>query len=152
MSFVAVAVTGLSAFSQYEQGQYAAGQSRLQAKQADFQAQIENDAAMKTAEIIRRAGRRQAGAANAAYAAAGVKVGQGSAAEVEQDIYQNSEQDAFQALLEGSRRARGLRTNATLMRADAQQQSAAGVVNAVATAIGGYTDYQRAKGWKTRVE
>lgn len=148
MSWISVAVVGSSALGQIQQGRYAAGQSRLQAAQDEYQAQVEEDTAMKTAELIRRAGKRQAGAANAAYAAAGVKVGEGSALEVEGQIYRDSEKDAFQAILEGGRRARGLRTDATMGRENASMQQTAGIVNAVGTVLGGVRDYKRG-GWKT---
>jgi hypothetical protein len=68
MSFVTVAIIGVSAFQQVQAGKYAKGQANLQAQQMDYQAQVENDNALKTAAIIRRAGRKQVGQANAAYA------------------------------------------------------------------------------------
>ncbi len=83
-----VAMTGLNAFQQVQAGKYAKAQAGLAAAQADYQAQVEQDNALKTAEVIRRAGRKQVGQANAAFAGAGVKVGEGSAAEVERDITQ----------------------------------------------------------------
>lgn len=151
MSWITVAVEGSKALGQWQQGQYAAGQSRLQAQADEYQGQIERETALKTAELIRRAGRRQAGAANAAYAGAGVKVGEGSALETERQIYQDSEHDAFQAILEGNRRARGYTTQASMERINASQQETAGIVNAFGSVLQGGQSYMRANGgWKTK--
>jgi len=144
-----VAMTGLNAFQQVQAGKYAKAQAGLAAAQADYQAQVEQDNALKTAEVIRRAGRKQVGQANAAFAGAGVKVGEGSAAEVERDITQGYEHDAFQALLEGGRRARGLQTDAELTRIDGSMRETAGYVNAVGTVLGGTYGALRASGWRT---
>lgn len=149
MSWVRVAVTGMTAFNNVQQGRYAKAQAGLQAAMSDYQAQVEQDNALKTAEIIRRAGRKQVGQANAAFAGAGVKVGEGSAAEVERDITQGYEQDAFQAILEGNRRARGLQTDAAMERAQGRMAQAAGYVNAVGTVLGGAYQGMKSNGWRT---
>lgn len=149
MSFVAVAVVGFSAVQQVQAGKYANGQAQLQAGQMEYQAQVENENAMKTAAIIRRAGRRQVGAANAAYAGAGVVVGMGSAGDVEQEITRDVEHDAFQAILEGQRRGRGLTTQAQLTRIDGSMRETAGMVNALGTALGGTYQAAVANGWRT---
>lgn len=149
MSWVRVAVTGMTAFNNVQQGRYAKAQAGLQAAMSDYQAQVEQDNALKMAEIIRRAGRKQVGQANAAFAGAGVKVGEGSAAEVERDITQGYEQDAFQAILEGNRRARGLQTDAAMERAQGRMAQAAGYVNAVGTVLGGAYQGMKSNGWRT---
>lgn len=149
MSWVLVAVTGMTAFNNVQQGRYAKAQAGLQAAMSDYQAQVEQDNALKMAEIIRRAGRKQVGQANAAFAGAGVKVGEGSAAEVERDITQGYEQDAFQAILEGNRRARGLQTDAAMERAQGRMAQAAGYVNAVGTVLGGAYQGMKSNGWRT---
>jgi len=149
MSFVGVAITGFSAYSQIQSGKYAKGQANLQADQMDYQAQVENDNALKTAAVIRRAGRRQVGQTNAAYAGSGVMVGQGSAGDVEQQVRQDVEHDAFQALLEGHRRARGMESQADLTRIDGRMRETAGYMNAVGTVLGGTYKTLRANGWRT---
>jgi hypothetical protein len=149
MAWVAVAIGGMNAMNQIQQGRYANAQAGLQAQQLDYQAQVEQDTALKTAEIIRRAGRRQVGQANATYAAAGVKVGEGSALETERQIDQDVEHDAFQTILEGSRRAGGLRADAAMTRADGRAREAAGYVNAVGTALGSAYQGLKSSGWRT---
>ncbi len=149
MSWLTAAVTGMNAMNQVQQGRYAKAQAGLQAAMSDYQAQVEQDNALKTAEIIRRAGRKQVGQANAAFAGAGVKVGEGSAAEVERDITQGYEHDAFQALLEGGRRAAGLRLDGQLTRINGDMQETAGYVNAVGTVLGGMYQGMKSNGWRT---
>lgn len=149
MSFVSAAIAITSASQQVQAGKYANGQAKLQGQQLDYQAQVENDNAMKTAAIIRRAGRKQVGQANAAYGASGVVVGQGSAGDVEQEIRRDVEHDAFQALLEGSRRASGMSTQADLTRIDGGMRQTAGYVNAVGSALAGGYQAMRNNGWRT---
>lgn len=143
------ASTGMSVLSQVQAGQTAKAQANMQADQQDYAASVEQSNALKTADLIRRAGRRQVGAANAGYAGAGVKVGEGSSLEAERYIDQNVQHDAFQALLDGDRRARGLQTDAKLMRINGQQQEAAGYMNAFGTALGGAAQGMKASGWRT---
>jgi hypothetical protein len=142
-------LTAVNALGQVQQGKTARAQANIQAGLSEYQAQVEQDNALKMAEIIRRAGRKQVGQANAAFAGAGVKVGEGSAAEVERDITQGYEQDAFQAILEGNRRARGLQTDAAMERAQGRMAQAAGYVNAVGTVLGGAYQGMKSNGWRT---
>ena len=149
MSWVMVAVGGMTAFNQVQQGRTARQQGNMQAQASEFQARIEQENALKTAEIIRRAGRRQVGQASAAYAAAGVKVGEGSALETERQINLDVEHDAFQSLLEGGRRARGLQTDAEMARAQGRMAQAAGYVNAMGTVLSTGYSALRANGWRS---
>jgi hypothetical protein len=149
VSYVSVATSFTNAFNQIQAGRYAEKQAELMAGQQEYLAQVEQENALKTAEIIRRAGRRQVGQANAAYAASGVVVGEGSAGEVEGHIRQDVEHDAFQALLEGNRRGRGMQVGAAMLRLDGSMRATAGYVNAAGTALGGTYQGMRANGWRT---
>lgn len=149
MSFVSVAITGFNAFQQVQAGKMAKGQADMQASQLDYQGKIEQQNALDTAAIIRRAGARQVGQATAAYAGAGVVVGQGSAGDVERQITTDVEHDAYQAILEGGRRARGLQTDATLTRIDGSMRQTAGYVNATSTVLGGAYQGLKNNGWRT---
>lgn len=149
MSFVAVAVTGFNAFQNIQAGKYAQGQANLSAMQLEYQGKIERETALETARVIRRAGRKVLGQATAAYAGAGVKVGEGSASEVERQITQDVEHDAYQAILEGNRRARGMETQGALTRIDGDLRARAGYVNAIGTVLGGGYQAMRANGWRT---
>jgi len=150
MSWVNVAIVGSSALNQYTAGKTAAMQGQLSKQMGDYQAKVEQQTALETAALIRRAGRRQVGEANAAFAAAGVQVGQGSAAEVERDITQGYEHDAYQALLDGGRRARAAQLQGEFDRIDGHMRENAGRVAAVNTALSQGYGYMRASGWRSK--
>lgn len=147
MSYAIAVVGGMSALQQFNSGRMAQGQTGLQANQLEYQAKVENAAALQTAAMIRRTGRRQVGAVNAGYAAAGVKVGEGSALEAERYVEQGVEHDAFQAILDGSRRASGLNTEAKTARISGDMQATAGTVGAIGTLLS--TGFQAYSKWRT---
>lgn len=149
MSYVMVAVAGVNALQQVQAGRGAKAMANVQAQGADWQAQQEREQALQTAMVIRRAGQRQTGQARAALAASGVRVDEGTAALVQQDITRNAEMDAFQALLEGGRRARTATMEATGMRISGDQTAKAGQVQAMGTLLSGFAQGARASGWKT---
>lgn len=135
MSWVTVAVGAGQAFNSIQAGRTASAQAELQAQQSEWQGAIAQRAAERTADAIRRGGRRQVAEATATYAGAGVMVGQGSAADVEREITSGYQQDAFQAILDGKRRALGLSVDAAGARADGRQRQAAGVVDAMGSVL-----------------
>lgn len=149
MSAVMVMV-GMQAYGQYQQGVNARRSANNQALQSDYLAELEHDAGVAQAKIIRREGRRAIGSATAAYAGAGVKVDQGSAAEVQREMQMNVEKDAFQAILEGDRRGRGYQVDSVMARTSGDLAQAAGVVNAVTTMAGGAYSGLRASGWRSK--
>ena len=72
-----------------------------------------------------------------------------SALETERQIDQNVEQDAFQTILEGDRRARAYKTQGAFARAQGEAAQAAGYVNAVGTVLQGANAGLKASGWRT---
>lgn len=149
MSYVNAGMMAVNAFSSVQAGKNARGAIESQATQMDFQAAREEAAALDTAKVIRRAGRRQVAQTGAAYAGAGVKVGEGTAQLVEDEITQDVEHDAFQALLTGDRRANALRTQADLARITGKSTEQAGNVNAANSVLrSGYQSMQTS-GWRT---
>lgn len=147
---VMLAFTAFTAMNQVNQGNAAKAQANAQAGQEDYQAKVANDDALATAGMIRRATERQRGQATAAYAGAGVKVGEGTAGEVDRSITQGGEQDAFMAILSGSRRARGLNQEADLTRLAGRNAQRAAQVNAIGTALSGGYNAARASGWASQ--
>lgn len=138
------------AYSQAQEGRNQKMLSNAQAGVLDYQAQVERQVAMREAGVIRDAARETQGAARTAYAASGVKVDTGTAAMVDEKIIRESEQDAFMAILEGNRRARGMNTAASTERIQGRQAQRAGYVNAAGTLLGGSWDYAKASGWRSR--
>lgn len=149
MSWVMVAIGATTAIGQINSGRYARGEAELQAQQEDYQAKLEEDKGRQTAEIIRRAGRQLVGSQVAGYAGAGVKIGEGSALETERDTMHDVEHDAFQAILEGDRRAIGMRLDADLTRIQGRQRAEAGYVAAAGTALQTAYTANRLNGWRT---
>jgi hypothetical protein len=149
MSWVNVAVAGTSILGGMMGAKSAGQQGDLQNLINEGNAKVAEDESMKMAAIIRRAGVRQVGAANAAFAGAGVKVGEGSAAEVERTVMQDYEHDAYQAILEGKRRALGLRTEGKFAQLQGDAQGAALQVNSMSSALGSAYTGMRGTGWRT---
>lgn len=85
---------------------------------AEYQAALEQDSAQFDAKQIRRSGERARGETLAGIAAAGVKVGEGSALDAERQVLQDTETDAAMAILNGSRIAESIRKSGRRARAE----------------------------------
>ncbi|HCW18832.1 hypothetical protein [Achromobacter sp.] len=133
--------TVMQAQSQKEQGQQQQAAANAQADQIDIQAAQERDAAVAQAEKIRRAGRRQAAEAEAAYASSGVSVGTGTPVRINESIYRDSEEDAFNTILTGERRGRSLDTEAALTRRAGANARSAGNSAATGSLLSGAAQY-----------
>ena len=127
-----------------------------QAAAADDQAQIaennaayEADAAKQQAEKIRRMAKAQRGEANAALAKSGVKLGEGTALEVQKDIIQKSEEDALSALLSGSRAIKSGDEQADMLRASGSAALTGSLISAGTGVLSAGANYSSGK-WKTR--
>lgn len=97
-----------SAYSSVQQGKQAELNADAQSEQAQLDADNAASAARVQADRIRKMARIQAGEANAALAASGVEVGEGSALNINQEIYGNAEEDAVMTILNGeNQRKRG---------------------------------------------
>lgn len=128
-------------------GQLQAGQAQKQAADAnalenDIAAAQSREAAKQEADRIRKAGDRQAGAARAAFAGSGIVVDQGSAVNINQDIYQGAESDALNTLLTGERQASAYNRKASMYRAEGENAVTSSLLSSAATAG------QAMAGWK----
>lgn len=117
-----------------------------QAMSLDYQGDQEEEAAMQQADIIRRARDYSVARADAAYAASGVKVGTGSAAEVDRHIVNDATHDAYTEILNGQKRANQLRANAKIAAAGGQVQAAQAIGQGTASAL--QSGYQGYAGWR----
>lgn len=99
-------------------------QSEVQAASAEYSARVARDDALATAAYIRKQQRLAIGTSQATSAASGVVVGEGSAAEADRQIYQDSEQDAFMSILSGEREGRALDADAALTRQSGKANAA----------------------------
>lgn len=127
-------------------GQMQQDAANTNAEIAHRQGEQEKDAAVAQAEKIRKAARLQAGEANAALAASGVAVGEGTALRINEDIYQTSEEDAYSVLLTGNRRQRSANDESSALRAQGDAAATGGYINAGASVL---SIGARSSGWKS---
>lgn len=139
--------TGVSVLGQLQQGQQQKEMYNAQAQATINDAAYRSDAATAQAEKIRKAGKAQVGEANAALAASGVKLGQGSALEVKKSIIQNSEEDALSAILSGKRITQTANQEASMMARAGDNAQSNALFGAAGTALSAGGQYL-AGGWK----
>lgn len=140
----AVVGAGAAIYSGQQQKAAANSNAELQRRQGEQDA----DAAMAQAEKIRKAARAQAGAANAALAGSGVSVGDGTAVRINEQIYKDSESDAFNTLLTGSRRQATSNAQSSILINQGQAAQTGGYLNAGASLLSAGASYAKFKGTK----
>jgi len=140
------ASVAVSAGSAIMQGQQDKKTADVNAELQRREGEAEKDAAVAQAEKIRKAQRYAIGSANAANAASGAAIGEGSALRINEQIYQDSEEDAYSTLLTGTRRQRTANDQAGITQAQGRNAQTAGYINAGASILSGGA--QIAKGWK----
>ena len=101
VEIAAIGASVLAAGGAVYSGQQQKKMSNYQVAQAEADAEASQKAARVEAERIRKAGARQAAAANAAMAASGVETGEGTALRITSGITEDAEQDAYQTILNG---------------------------------------------------
>lgn len=149
MSWFNVGATAITALGQINQGAAAAASGRLAAKQADYQAGIERENAQAQSVLIRKQRRYVVGSATAAAAASGVVAGEGSSGEINRQIYEDSEQDAYQAILSGNRRERELRLSGVASRTAGSIAQSNSNLQAFGTVLEGGYQAGKANGYFT---
>lgn len=142
-----LAAGAVSAGAAVMQGQQAKETADTNAELQRRQGEADKDAAVAQAEKIRKAQRYAISQANAANAASGLAVGEGSAVKIDQQIYKNSEDDAFSTLLTGTRRARNDNTQAGISEWQGGNAQTAGYLNATASLLS--TGAKVGSGWKS---
>ena len=143
-----VASSVLAAGGAVASGQQQKKMANYQAAQAEADAEASKAAAKVEAERIRKAGRQQASAANAALAASGVETGEGTALRVTSGITGDAEQDAYQTILNGVNSSNRLQAQAQADRISGSNAATAGNISAGSSLLaGGSKAYN---GWKTR--
>lgn len=149
MSYVTAAGTLLTAFGQYQQGQAAKAQGGLQASALQYQATVDIEQGKQQAALIRRAQRYAVGRADTAAAASGVVVDSGSAGEVDRTIINDSEHDAYQAILSGNRRARGAQVQGAGALAAGDAAASNADFAAAGTVLQGGYSMLKQSGWRS---
>lgn len=144
MVALAAVGTGATIYSGQQQAQAADDQAQI----AENNAAYEADAARQQAEKIRRMARAQKGEANAALAKSGVKLGEGTALEVQKDITTRSEEDALSALLSGSRALKSGDDQSDMLKDSGEAAKTGSYVSAAGTVLSAGAAYSSGK-WKT---
>ncbi len=142
------ASTAVSAYSSYQQGESQKDWADYQARQAEADAKAEKSAAEVQAEKIRKMARIQAGEASASLAGSGVDVGEGTALNINKDIYANAEEDAVMTIFGGADRAARGNAEAAGYRLKGAQAQQAGYLNATSSLLSAAVSYGQANGWK----
>ncbi|MBM5460288.1 hypothetical protein H8F21_22240 [Pseudomonas sp. P66] len=120
------ASTAFSVYSTVQQGKQAQLNADAQSEQAQIDADNAASAAKVQADRIRKMARNQSGEARAALAASGVDVGEGTALNINEEIYGNAEEDAVMTILNGeNQRKRGYTDASNMSLYGKQQRSAA---------------------------
>jgi hypothetical protein len=144
-----IASTAMSVVGQIAQGQQQ-DMYDAQAQQARNDAAYKADAYKQQAEKIRKAGKAQQGAANAALAASGVKLGEGTPLEIKKTIIRDSEEDALSALLSGKRAVSSAEAEAKMLEQAGDNAVTSSILGAGKTALSAGASYMSGN-WKTRV-
>lgn len=137
-----VMTAGSQVYNGVKQNQIAETNAELSRRQGNQ----EQDAAIAQAEKIRRAGKATAGQATAAAAASGVSIGDGTPVRINEQIYNDSENDAYSTLLTGSRRKQSADDQAGVLINEGRAARTSGYLNAGATVLSAGSSYGK---WKT---
>lgn len=144
-----VASSVLAAGGAVASGQQQKKMANYQAAQAEADAEAAKASARVEAERIRKAGRQQAAAANAAMAASGVETGEGTALRVTSGIAGDAEQDAYQTILNGVNSSNRLQAQAQADRISGSNAATAGNISAGSSLLSAgrtaYSGWQKAK-------
>lgn len=127
---------GVSAYSQYQQGNFMADQAEYNAKVAEQNAQAEEVAGGDQAAQIRERGRAIRARQSAAGAASGLQVGSGTNLDILLDTAQGSELDAQTAVYNSKQRAYGMRIGADQLRTQGKLDKWSSRYGAASTLVG----------------
>lgn len=135
------AATVYSVYTTQQSGKQASLNAEAQSDQSKLDADTAASAAVVQADRIRRLARNQASEANAALAASGVNVGEGSAVVINEEIIGNAEEDAALTIFNGKNQGARLNNDAAnyslvrdQARSNANSQSIGTVLSAGAQA------------------
>lgn len=143
--------TALIVGGQIKSGLDSRKMGKAQQALSNQQADEEIDSARGEAEVIRRNTETARGSAVAGQAASGVKVGEGSALEVERQILRLGEQDALMTILTGERRARALRAGGALQAKAGSNALTNSLLGAGGTLLSSYGQYQQYQAAQKRI-
>lgn len=139
--------TGVQMYAANQQGKQQEAWQNYQAEQADADADAERQAGMVEAERIRKLGKRQKAEADAAFAGSGIDLSEGTPLDINRDISQGVEEDAYFAMVGANDRGARLNADAMGARIGAKNSRTAGRLGAATALAQGAATV--ATGWKT---
>ncbi|PTS83995.1 hypothetical protein DBR00_11475 [Pseudomonas sp. HMWF032] len=142
----AIAGTAYSVYSSEQAGKQARYNAEAQSEQQQNDADTAASAATVQADRIRRLARNRASEANAALAASGVEVGEGTAININEEIVGNAEEDATMTIFNGERQKRQGYVDSSNTALAGSQAQAAYRGQAASTLISGASSAY--SGWK----
>lgn len=128
---------GVSAYSTYQTGKTQETFANFEAAQGEADARAEQGDAQVEAERLRKIGKMNAAEANASMAASGANLGSAGALQINRQITENAEHDAYITEVGGDQRAMRLNTQAGLTRAQGKAARQGATLSAFATAVSG---------------
>lgn len=140
-SWIALAVAAVGAGTALYTADTAANTADANAELSRRQGNQEKDAAVAQAEKIRKAGQAAAGRANAAMAASGVAIGEGTPIRINEQIYKDSEDDAYSTLLTGARRQSSAEDQGRMLINEGNAAKTAGYLNATSSVLSSASNY-----------
>lgn len=146
LAYAAVASAAVGAGAAIYSGAQQKEAADNNAELARRQGEQDKDAAVAQADKIRRAAAAQAGAANASLAASGVSIGDGTAVRINEQIYNDSETDAYNTLLTGSRQQASANNQAGAISAQGNAAMISGTLNAGSSLLAAGANYTKWKG------
>lgn len=147
MEVLLLASAAVGTYSTLQSAEQQSEWNDYQAAQAQADANAEKSAAEVHAEKIRKMARIQSGEATASLAGSGVDVGEGTALNINKEIYANAEEDAVMTVFGGSDRAARGNAEAAGYRLKGSQAQQAGYLNATSSLLSAAS--YGAKGWKS---
>lgn len=147
LEMMLIASAAMSATSAISEGKQKKDYANFQANQANADAQAEREQGVVEAGKIRKQGKYTSAEATSSLAASGVEVGAGTALKIDQQIARNTEEDALQQILFGTRKGARLDQEATGLRAAGKNAQRAGFMKATGSLLSAGASLS-SPGWK----
>lgn len=146
---VTIAFAGMQVVGQIQQGRSANSAAQGQAEEYERQASAERFMAERDASMVRRAGAEARGRTLGALGVSGVKVGEGSALDVERQVMEDYSRDEYIQILNGEIRGRSLELAAGQSRRAGRDARRAANMQAVTSLLSSGASAAKAGGWRS---
>jgi hypothetical protein len=146
---ITLVMAGMQVAGQVQQGRAANSAAQGQADELERQAAAERQMAERDAAMVRRAGGEARGRTLGALAVSGVKVGEGSALDVERQVMEDYSRDEYIQILNGEIRGRALEFEAGQTRSRGRDARRASYMQAGTSLLSAGYSGAKAGGWRS---